>query len=445
MRTKIFNGGGMYIERKEYLDRLIDHRWNGQIKVITGLRRSGKSFLLFTIFRNHLIAEGVREENIISIALDTLENEAYRNPYALNDYLKARIADKHQEYYVLIDEVQYAISRKELMDRDNPPRLYGVLNVLLAMGNADVYVTGSNSKLLSSDVMTEFRGRGDEIRVYPLSFSEYLPVSGKDKEEAFNDYMLYGGLPLAVQKKTFEEKASYLDKLFRAIYFKDIEERNGIQQPEILSQLTDGLCSTAGSLTNIAKLTNSINSIKKTKKDNAVSENTVRKYVSLLEDAFLFSCSRRYDIRGKAYFESQSKYYPTDTGLRNARLGFRQVEASHLMENIIYNHLIQKGYLVDVGVIERNATDSDGRRHRIQHEIDFVVSKGMFQYYIQSAFSMEDASKEEKELYPLSITGNSFRKIVITRHELIPHYDSSGILHVGVTDFILGDYLSERI
>lgn len=435
----------MYIERNEYLEKLKAKRWNGQIKVITGLRRSGKSFLLFNIFRDYLISSGVKEANIITLALDDIENIAYTDPFKLNEYIKSRIKSSTEEYYVLIDEIQYAISSKELKDKDNPPLLYGVLNGLLRLRNVDVYVTGSNSKLLSTDVMTEFRGRGDEVRVYPLSFKEYLPASGKDNDAAFNDYMLYGGLPLSVTKTSHEEKASYLDKLFTEIYFKDIIERNNVKRPDVLAELTDVLSSAAGSLTNILNLTNAVNSRKNAKGDSIVSENTIRSYTGYLEEAFLFSQVRRYDIRGKAYFESQSKYYPADTGLRNARLGFRQIEQTHLMENIIYNYLIQKEYSVDVGVVEKYITESNGKRKKQQYEIDFVVNKGMFQYYIQSAFSLDSEEKERRELYPFSIIGNSFRKIVVTRSELMPHYDDNGILHVGIIDFLLGDYLSEKL
>ena len=435
----------MYIERNEYLEKLKAKRWNGQIKVITGLRRSGKSFLLFNIFRDYLISSGVKEANIITLALDDIENIAYTDPFKLNEYIKSRIKSSTEEYYVLIDEIQYAISSKELKDKDNPPLLYGVLNGLLRLRNVDVYVTGSNSKLLSTDVMTEFRGRGDEVRVYPLSFKEYLPASGKDNDAAFNDYMLYGGLPLSVTKTSHEEKASYLDKLFTEIYFKDIIERNNVKRPDVLAELTDVLSSAAGSLTNILNLTNAVNSRKNAKGDSIVSENTIRSYTGYLEEAFLFSQARRYDIRGKAYFESQSKYYPADTGLRNARLGFRQIEQTHLMENIIYNYLIQKEYSVDVGVVEKYITESNGKRKNQQYEIDFVVNKGMFQYYIQSAFSLDSEEKEQRELYPFSIVGNSFRKIVVTRSELMPHYDDNGILHVGIIDFLLGDYLSEKL
>ena len=435
----------MYIERKEYLDKLLSHRWNGQIKVITGIRRCGKSFLVFTIFRDYLLSEGVKSKNIIAIALDDLENRELTDPEKLYGFIKSRIASKTEEYYVLIDEVQYAISEKELKDKDNPPVLYSVLNGILRLGNVDIYVTGSNSKLLVKDVMTEFRGRGDEIKIFPLSFKEFLSASDKDKDAAFTDYMLYGGLPQVLLYDSFEDKAQYLSGLFRSTYLKDIIERNKVEREDVLDELTDVLCSATGSLTNLSNLANAINSRKHAKAENIVSENTVKAYTEYMQEAFLFSRARRYDIRGKAYFESQSKYYAIDTGLRNARLGFRQIEETHLMENVIYNYLIQQGFLVDVGMVEKYQKDKDGKRRREQYEIDFVVNRGMYRYYIQSAFTLDSKEKEQRELYPFSIVGNSFKKLVVTRSELIPHYDENGIIHVGIVDLLLGDYLADRL
>ena len=361
----------------------------------------------------------------------------------LYDYIKDKITDKSEAYYVFLDEIQYTISPEELRQKDIPPRIYGVLNGLLQMKNVDVYVTGSNSKLLSEDIMTEFRGRGDVVSVFPLSFKEFLPASGKNKEEAFNDYMLYGGLPLVLSYSTMEEKAAYLESLFSEIYLKDIVERYRITKPEVLSNLVNVVCSQTGSLTNISKITDTVNSMMRNKKDERIAHATISSYFKYLMDSFLFSEAKRYDIRGKSYFDGISKYYPTDTGLRNARLNFRQIEEIHLMENIIFNYLKSSGFRVDVGVIVKNRTDKDGKHIRVPYEIDFVVNKGMHQYYIQSAFRMETAEKMERELYPFSITGNSFKKIVVTRHELLPHYDENGIFHVGIIDFLLGDYLRE--
>ena len=433
----------MYIERNEYIEKLNRRKWNGRVKVIAGLRRSGKSFLLFELFKKQLISEGVKESNIISVALDSLDNTALTDPYVLYDYIKDKITDKSEEYYVFLDEIQYTISPEELRQKDIPPRIYGVLNGLLQMKNVDVYVTGSNSKLLSEDIMTEFRGRGDVVSVFPLSFKEFLPASGKNKEEAFNDYMLYGGLPLVLSYSTMEEKAAYLESLFSEIYLKDIIERYRITKPEVLSNLVNVVCFQTGSLTNISKITDTVNSMMRNKKDERIAHATISSYFKYLMDSFLFSEAKRYDIRGKSYFDGISKYYPTDTGLRNARLNFRQIEETHLMENIIFNYLKSSGFRVDVGVIVKNRTDKDGKHIRVPYEIDFVVNKGMYQYYIQSAFRMETAEKMERELYPFSITGNSFKKIVVTRHELLPHYDENGIFHVGIIDFLLGDYLRE--
>ena len=433
----------MYIERNEYIEKLNRRKWNGRVKVIAGLRRSGKSFLLFELFKKQLISEGVNESNIISLALDSLDNTALTDPYVLYDYIKDKITDKSEAYYVFLDEIQYTISPEELRQKDIPPRIYGVLNGLLQMKNVDVYVTGSNSKLLSEDIMTEFRGRGDVVSVFPLSFKEFLPASGKNKEEAFNDYMLYGGLPLVLSYSTMEEKAAYLESLFSEIYLKDIVERYRITKPEVLSNLVNVVCSQTGSLTNISKITDTVNSMMRNKKDERIAHATISSYFKYLMDSFLFSEAKRYDIRGKSYFDGISKYYPTDTGLRNARLNFRQIEETHLMENIIFNYLKSSGFRVDVGVIVKNRTDKDGKHIRVPYEIDFVVNKGMYQYYIQSAFRMETAEKMERKLYPFSITGNSFKKIVVTRHELLPHYDENGIFHVGIIDFLLGDYLRE--
>ena len=298
----------MYIERNEYIEKLNRRKWNGRVKVIAGLRRSGKSFLLFELFKKQLISEGVKESNIISIALDSLDNAALTDPYVLYDYIKDKITDKSEAYYVFLDEIQYTISPEELRQKDIPPRIYGVLNGLLQMKNVDVYVTGSNSKLLSEDIMTEFRGRGDVVSVFPLSFKEFLPASGKNKEEAFNDYMLYGGLPLVLSYSTMEEKAAYLESLFSEIYLKDIIERYRITKPEVLSNLVNVVCFQTGSLTNISKITDTVNSMMRNKKDERIAHATISSYFKYLMDSFLFSEAKRYDIRGKSYFDGISKY-----------------------------------------------------------------------------------------------------------------------------------------
>ena len=431
----------MVIERNSYLEKLMKKMWNGQIEVITGLRRSGKSFLLFNLFRSKLLSDGVQEKDIVSLALDEEESIAFRDPSKLNEYLKKKTADSSRKYYVLLDEVQYAISKEELRSKE-PPRLYGVLNGLLRKNNIDVYVTGSNSKLLSSDVMTGFRGRGDELQVFPLSFKEFLPASGKDKEEALNDYMLYGGMPLVLHYDTLEEKAGYLSNLFNEIYFKDIEERYSLKKGDVLEDLTDVLCSVDGLIVNYEKLADTVNSVRRSKLKDRVDTQTIRTYAGYLEDSFLFDTAKRYDLRGKTYFASQCKLFPSDTGLRNARLNFRHIEPPRLMENVIYNFLKQNGFLVDVGSIEKSVRSENGKYRRVQYEIDFVVDKGMYQYYLQSAYSVDDPEKLKREVYPFSIVHNSFRKILVSRYSLHPYYDEDGILHIGLSDLLLGDYLS---
>ena len=412
----------MEIKRDFYLNKLIRHQRNGLVKIVTGVRRCGKSYLLFRLFREHLRKSGVRDDHIISIALDDYENVQLLDPDALYRHVKGRIADDG-DYYILLDEIQLV------------KNFESVVNGFLHLPNADIYVTGSNSRFLSSDIVTEFRGRGDEIRIYPLNFAEFYSAYGGDFQSAWLTFANYGGMPLLLSMQTREDKVNYLKYLFETTYLADIVGRNNLRGNAEIGELTDVLASSIGSLTNPLKLSNTFVSTKNVK----LSANTISAYLGYLQDAFLIEKALRFDIKGKKYINTPAKYYFVDMGLRNARLSFRQQEYTHIMENVIYNHLIQKGFLVDVGVIERNAAYSDGRRHRTQHEIDFVARKGMFQYYIQSAFSME-----EKDLYPFSLVRNSFRKIIITRHELLPHYDSNGILHVGVTDFLLGDYLSER-
>lgn len=419
------------ISRDYYLQELISRKENGLIKVITGMRRSGKSFLLFNLYFDYLLSQGVADDNIIKISLDNEENEDYRDPKKLSAYIRSKITNS-QMFYVFIDEVQYAISKDDLKS-DKPLPLYGVLNGLLQQRNVDVYVTGSNSKLLSKDVMTEFRGRGDEITIYPLTFSEYFGATGVDKADAFEDYALYGGLPLVLSKKTPREKAKYLSDLFKEVYFKDITERYNIAMPEVLELLTDDLCSSIGSLTNSSKIANTLKSVKNAE----VTSQTISTYLNYLEDSFLFKQAKRYDVKGKKYFSFPSKYYCADLGLRNARLNFRQQEETHAMENIIYNELIARGYSVDVGVVEIVARESDGKNHLTQYEIDFIVNDGANKYYIQSALNIDDEHKEKTELRPLLATRDFFKKIIITKSRMKPWIDDSGILHIGIYDFLL--------
>lgn len=418
------------INRDAYLSRLIDKKENGLIKVITGIRRCGKSYLLFYLFRDYLISSGVKEEQIISIALDDDTCEQYRNPDELSKFIRSKIVNKEM-YYILIDEVQYAITKKEL---ENPEdvKLYNVLNGLMRLRNVDIYVTGSNSKLLSQDVMTAFRGRGDQVQVFPLSFKEYYDFVGGDKSEAYEEYALYGGMPQLLSFKRDEEKVKYLKNLFSEVYFKDISERYVVKLPDVLTELTDDLCSSVGSLTNAKKIADTLGSVKNIK----VSTSTIAKYLEYLIESFMFSEAKRYDVKGKKYFEYPLKYYCTDVGLRNARLNFRQQEETHIMENIIYNELIIRGYFVDVGVVEIIEND-EGKKRRKQCEIDFVVNMGSKRYYIQSALSVSNPDKMTTELRPLKNTRDFFKKIIISKSHAKPWTDEDGIVHIGLYDFLL--------
>ncbi len=420
------------IQRDSYLQKLIDRKENGLIKVITGIRRCGKSFLLFHLFYDYLIDCGVRPEQIITIALDDDRFLQYRDPAALSDYVRSKILDGKM-YYVLIDEVQYAITREELKNPDSI-RLYNVLNGLMRLRNVDIYVTGSNSKMLTKDVLTVFRGRGDEVRVYPISFKEYYSFVGGDKSEAYEEYALYGGMPLVLSKKNDADKMAYLKGLFTEVYFKDIAERYDIAFPDVLAELTDDLCSAIGSLTNASKIANTLRTVRGV----TVSSTTISAYLSYLTESFLFSNAKRYDIKGKKYFEYPSKFYCTDIGLRNARLNFRQQEETHIMENIIYNELLCRGYSVDVGVVEVSERN-DGRQARKQCEIDFVVNYGAKKYYIQSALSVSDPDKMETELRPLKKAKDFFKKVLISKSSMKPWTDEDGILHLGLYEFLLNE------
>ena len=420
------------IKRDRYLQSIINKKENGLIKVITGIRRCGKSYLLFNLFYDYLIESGVKEEQIITVALDDDTNIQYRDPDELSKYVRSRIVNKDM-YYILIDEVQYAISKQELKNPDDI-RLYNVLNGLLRLRNTDIYVTGSNSKMLTKDVLTAFRGRGDEVRVFPISFKEYYAFTGGDKSDAYEEYALYGGMPLVLSKKTDAEKMNYLQGLFTEVYFKDIVERYEIELPDVLEELTDDLCSSIGSLTNASKIANTLQSVKNIK----VSSTTIANYLNYLIESFLFSNAKRYDVKGKKYFEYPSKYYCTDIGLRNARLNFRQQEETHIMENIIYNELFCRGYSVDVGVVEI-VERNDGKKTKKQCEIDFIVNAGTKKYYIQSALNVSEPSKMETELRPLKNTKDFFKKIIISKTAMKPWTDDAGILHLGLYEFLLNE------
>ena len=420
------------IRRNSYLNRLIEKKENGLIKVITGIRRCGKSYLLFNLFYDYLVESGVSEEQIITIALDDDTFVRYRDPDELSKYIRAKIVNKEQ-YYILIDEVQFAITREELKNPENI-RLYNVLNGLMRLRNVDIYVTGSNSKMLTKDVLTAFRGRGDELKVFPISFKEYYDFIGGDKSDIYEEYALYGGMPLVLFKKSDAEKMSYLRGLFTEVYFKDIVERYDIALPDVLEELTDDLCSSIGSLTNASKIANTLQSVKGVK----VSSTTISSYLNYLIESFLFSNAKRYDVKGKKYFEYPSKYYCTDIGLRNARLNFRQQEETHIMENVIYNELLCRGYSVDVGVVEI-VERKDNKQSKKQCEIDFVVNVGSKKYYIQSALNVSDPTKMDTELRPLKNTNDFFKRIIISKTSQKPWTDEDGILHLGLYEFLLNE------
>ena len=412
----------MEIKRDIYLDRLIRREQNGLIKIVTGVRRCGKSYLLFNLFHNYLLDKGVKEDHIIEIALDDRSNKALRDPDNMLNFVKERIVDK-DTYYIILDEVQLLAEFED------------VLNSFMHIRNADVYVTGSNSKFLSSDLVTEFRGRGDEIRIYPLSFREYCSVYEGSADEAWDDYFTYGGLPLILSRETAEEKAEYLMSLFQKVYLSDIVDRHKVRNQEELDELVDILASAVGSLTNPLKLANTFKSVKK----KTISDKTLKKYMDYLMDAFLVSKAVRYDIKGRKYIGSPAKFYFEDVGLRNARLNFRQMEENHIMENIIYNELRIRGYHVDVGLVEQFGKNSENKTTKKQLEVDFVVTRGSEKYYIQSAFAMNSQGKQEQEERPLNAIGDSFKKIIVVRDNIKVRRNDMGIVTIGIRSFLLDE------
>ena len=421
----------MRIERDKYLNDLIIRMGNGAIKVVTGIRRCGKTYLVFNLFREHLRSSGVPDDHVIEVALDADANAQLRDAHILGEYLEERIGSDGS-YYVLLDEVQYAITARELRSKDNPPVLYSVLNGLLHRSNVDVYVTGSNSKLLSTDVMTEFRGRGDEVRVMPLTFAEFMQVFDGDRYEGWSEYLLYGGMPFLCTMRTEAQKSSYLQGLMREVYLEDVIARNRIDKTQELDDLVDVLASSVGSLTNPSKIEATFRSILHSRLDGT----TIRRYINFLEDAFVISEATRYDVKGRKYIGTPKKYYFEDVGLRNARLGFRQVEESHLMENIIYNELRYRGFSVDVGeVIQQERTDGQNLRKR--YEVDFVANLGYRRYYIQSASNLDSPEKTAQEKRSLRLISDSFRKIVVVNRVIKPYMDEDGILTMGLFDFLL--------
>ena len=410
----------MEIKRDYYLNKLITKKHNGLIKVITGIRRCGKSYLLFTLFKNHLTKSGVADDHIIEIPFDSFENKKYRDPEILYPYVKEQIADDGM-YYILLDEVQ-------LLDE-----FESVLNGFMRMKNVDVYVTGSNARFLSKDIITEFRGRGDELHIQPLSFAEFMSVYDGNKYDGWNEYVLYGGLPPVVLLRTAEQKIELLKSLFQETYINDIISRHSVKHRDEFEELINILASAIGSLTNPKKLTDTF----KSKKNKVISSNTIKSYLDYLCDAYVVSRATRYDIKGKKYIDTPQKYYFSDVGIRNACINFRQLEENHTMENIIYNELIARNFNVDVGIITATGKDNDGKSVRKQLEVDFVCNKGSKRYYIQSAFSIPDREKMEQESNSLLRIDDSFKKIMVVKDLPAPTYTENGILVISVYDFLL--------
>lgn len=425
---------------------MLSKRWNGKVKIITGIRRCGKSFLLFTLYKDHLLNEGVTQECFVELALDKKAHVKYRNPNELYDYVLRKTKDDEKRYYVFIDEIQlsYKVKNEDVDERLVPEEdrdmlyttFYDILNDLMARKNLDIYVTGSNSKMLSKDIVTNFRDRGSEVKVYPLSFKEFFPVSGMEKTDALEEYLTYGGMPLAVLEKDETEKRKYLKGLHKRVYIKDIVERYKLKDDEVLDALINALSSAVGSLTNPHNLANAAGTLMK----RNTSDNTIKNYLDYLEEAYLFVSAKRFDVKGKRYFENTLKYYSMDTGLRNAKLNFRQQEKSHLMENMIFIELIRRGFSVDVGVVELTRV-KEGKRQQSQYEIDFVVNTGREKVYIQSALNVDAEEKRSQETFSLKNSGDFFRKIVIVDGNEKPWTDENGIMYMGVIPFLLEENL----
>lgn len=428
----------MQYARTQYMDQLIKKKDNGRVKVITGLRRSGKSYLLFNLYRQYLLNNGVGEEQIIGLALDEIDNAKYRNPFELNKAVKERMPDKQKRYYVFIDEIQFVteIQNPYVNDPNEKLTFIDVVLGLMKLPNVDVYVTGSNSKMLSTDVLTQFRDRGDEIRVNPLSFAEVYENYEGDKRGVWRDYYTYGGMPLVWTMETHEERSRYLRDLFNRTYIRDVLERHQVNNDaEVLEILLNVLASGIGSLTNPSRLSNTFASERQIR----IAPDTIDTYIGYFLEAYLIQKAERYDVKGRKYIKTPVKYYYSDPGLRNARLGFRQLEETHLMENVLFNDLIRRGFDVDVGVVEQNVKEDSGKKVRKQLEVDFVVNKGEKRYYIQSALSVEDPEKKEQEIASLIRIPDSFRKIVVVRDYIKPWQDEKGIQYIGIEDFLLDE------
>lgn len=428
----------MVIKRDRYLNKLIERKNNGLVKVVTGIRRCGKSFLLNTLYREYLLSSGVKEKNIIQIALDEDKNIKYRNPILLGEYVRELTTNQKETYYVFLDEIQKVaeISNPYLDASEEKITFVDTILGLMSEKNIDLYVTGSNSKMLSSDILTTFRDRGDEIKVNPLSYEEFYAAYPDDKRYAWRDYITYGGMPFVLSRKKHEDKVKYLTDLFNKTYISDVIERNNIaNDKEVLEDLLNYTASAIGSLTNPTKLENTF----KTEKKQNISHVTIGRYLDFFEDAYIIKKAKRYDIKGRKYIGSPLKYYYTDLGLRNAGLGFRQQEQTHMMENIIYNELTLRGFTVDVGSIECFDKDNDNKTIRKQLEVDFVATEGSSCYYIQSAYGIDTEEKREQETRSLKKIPDSFKKIVIVRDDIIPWYDNNGILYIGVEQFLLDE------
>ena len=455
---------GMEIKRDQYLNALSEKRNNGRVKIITGLRRCGKSYLLFNLYKKYLISNGITEDQIIEIALDDIENVRYRNPFELNEFIKQKITNKSQIYYVFIDEIQFCseVDNPYLPDSDEKITFVDTILGLMKNKNVDIYITGSNSKLLSSDVLTQFRDRGDEIHVFPLSFAEYwtawqqihtrnsIPISfpvefqNADIHAAWREFCYFGGMPYILSLETTKEKSQYLKDLFEETYLKDIIERKKIRNDkDILDILLDFISSSIGSLTNPAKLANRFQSEKHIK----ISHTTIANYLDFFCEAYIISSANRYDVKGGRYFDTPLKYYFADIGLRNARLNFRQVEENHIMENIIYNELILRGFNVDIGVVPYSTRIiEDGREKKVREmlEVDFVINNINQKYYIQSALTVDDPEKRQQEIKSLNRINDSFRKIVIVKDDILPKRDEKGIFYIGILDFLLNQDFLDR-
>lgn len=435
----------MDIQRNDYVERLYAKSWNGKVKIITGIRRCGKSYLLSHLYKQFLINKGVAEDCFVELDLEDDDNAAYRNPQVLSEYVRTKCKNKKRKYYVFIDEIQRCskvlapnvdLSRVAEEDRDSLfITFYDVLNGLRKQPNIDVYVTGSNSRMLSSDIVTYFRDRGSEIKVYPLSFAEYYAYAGLEKAEALDYYLNYGGMPLAVLEPDMQAKSNYLVDLHKNVYIKDIVERYKLNDDIVIDALTDAVYSAVGSLSNPSKLANTITTVMGQK----TTDKTIKVYLGYFEDAYLISVAERFDVKGKRYFENIKKYYAMDLGLRNARLNFRQQERSHLMENLLYNELIRRGYRVDVGAVEVQRM-VNGNRQQAQYEIDFIVNTGFEQIYIQSALNIDTPEKREQETFSLRNTRDSFRKLVVLDGFSLPWTDNDGVTYVGIIPFLLGEF-----